>query len=189
MTKLGFKEITPTNWLEADEISARFVQISSEGTVTPMTGDDWLQSILKPQWDAARHLRNIASHPTNQTILPPGMALTFLYRTADDINALFSHSIALEETAMPKQPEFHKYLPLEEWFRNQPTTPEQIELTFDQVEAILGEPLPKSATKLTTWWTNVQPKIQYHRTAWLNNGWKVSTARPGETGSRDRCFS
>jgi len=75
---------------------------------------------------------------------------------------------------MPKQPEFHKYLPLEEWIRNQPTTPEQIELTFDQVEAILESPLPKSATKLTTWWTNIQPKIQSHRTAWLNNGWKVS---------------
>ena len=54
---------------------------------------------------------------------------------------------------MAKQPEFHKYLPLEEWFRNQPTTSEQIELTFDQVEAILEAPLPKSATKLTTWWT------------------------------------
>jgi hypothetical protein len=75
---------------------------------------------------------------------------------------------------MAKQPEFHKYLPLEEWFRNQPTTPAQIELTFDQVEAILGAPLPKSATKLPTWWTNVQPKIQSHRTAWLNNGWKVA---------------
>ena len=70
---------------------------------------------------------------------------------------------------MAKQPKFHKYLPLEEWFRNQPTTAEQIELTFDQVEA-----LPNSATKLTTWWTNVHPKIQSHRTAWLNNGWKVS---------------
>ena len=54
------------------------------------------------------------------------------------------------------------------------TTAEQIELTFDQVEAILASPLPASATKLTTWWTNVEPKIQSHRTAWLNNGWKVS---------------
>jgi hypothetical protein len=74
---------------------------------------------------------------------------------------------------MAKQPEFHKYLLLEEWFCDQPTTAEQIELTFDQVEAILRTPLPKSATKLTTWWTNVQPKIQSHRTAWLNNGWMV----------------
>ena len=75
---------------------------------------------------------------------------------------------------MAKQPEFRKYLPLEEWFRKQPATPEQIELTFDQVEAILGTPLPRSATKLATWWTNVQPKIQSHRTAWLNNGWMVA---------------
>ena len=52
---------------------------------------------------------------------------------------------------MAKQPEFNKYLPLEEWFRNQSTTPAQIELTFDQVEAILGTPLPKLATKLATW--------------------------------------
>jgi hypothetical protein len=34
--------------------------------------------------------------------------------------------------------------------------------------------LPKSASKLTTWWTNVQPKIQSHRTAWLNHSWKVA---------------
>jgi hypothetical protein len=75
---------------------------------------------------------------------------------------------------MAKQPEFHKYVPLEEWFRNQPATANQIELTFDQVEAILEAALPNSATKLTTWWTNVQPNIQSHRTAWLNNGWKVA---------------
>jgi len=75
---------------------------------------------------------------------------------------------------MAKQPEFKKYLPLEEWFHRQPTTGEPIELTFDQVEAILGSLLPKSATRLKTWWTNIQPKIQSQRTAWLNNGWKVS---------------
>jgi hypothetical protein len=75
---------------------------------------------------------------------------------------------------MAKQPEFRKYLPLEAWFHNQPTTVEQIELSFDQVEAILGSALPKSATRLQTWWTNVEPKIQSHRTAWLNNGWRVT---------------
>ena len=75
---------------------------------------------------------------------------------------------------MVKQPEFSKYLPLEAWFRSQPSTAGPIKLTFDQVEAILGAPLPASATKLTTWWTNVKPKIQSHRTAWLNNGWVVA---------------
>jgi hypothetical protein len=75
---------------------------------------------------------------------------------------------------MAKQPEFKKYLPLDAWFRDQPAATTQIELTFDQVEEILGSPLPKSATKLMTWWTNVQPKIQSHRTAWLDHGWTVA---------------
>jgi hypothetical protein len=75
---------------------------------------------------------------------------------------------------MAKQPEFTKYLPLEAWFRRQPIKPGQIDLTFDEVEAILRAPLPASATKLPTWWTNVRPKIQSHRTAWLNHGWKVA---------------
>ena len=75
---------------------------------------------------------------------------------------------------MPKQPEFTKYMPLEDWFRKQPASRVKLELTFKQVEAILGAPLPKSATKLKTWWTNVQPRIQSHRTAWLNHGWMVA---------------
>jgi putative restriction endonuclease len=82
---------------------------------------------------------------------------------------------------MAKQPEFRKYLPLEEWFRNQSGTPEPIELTFDQVEEILGSPLPKSATKLKTWWTNVQPKIQSHRRPGLTTAgwWRNLTREPG----------
>jgi len=75
---------------------------------------------------------------------------------------------------MAKQPEFKKYLPLEEWFGKQSAAAKQIELTFDQVEKILGNPLPASAIKLKTWWTNISPKIQSHRTAWLNHGWKVT---------------
>ena len=43
---------------------------------------------------------------------------------------------------MPKQPEFTKYLPLDDWFRKQPAAKEQIKLTFDQVETILGNSLP-----------------------------------------------
>jgi len=75
---------------------------------------------------------------------------------------------------LAKQPEFKKYLPLEDWFRNLPATADKIELTFEQVEVILGNPLPASAIKLKTWWTNVLPNIQSHRMAWLKNGWMVT---------------
>ena len=98
---------------------------------------------------------------------------TIIYKDGHSSDSNNEDSL-LEETSMAKQPEFSKYLPLEDWFRKQPASAGQIELTFDQVEAILGAPLPKSATKLKTWWTNVQPKIQSHRTAWLKHGWTVS---------------
>jgi hypothetical protein len=74
---------------------------------------------------------------------------------------------------MAKQPEFKKYLPLDEWFSKQDTSKKHLELSLAQVEEIVGNPLPKSSSK-PSWWTNVAPKIQSHRTAWLNNGWKVS---------------
>jgi hypothetical protein len=70
-------------------------------------------------------------------------------------------------------PEFTKYLPLEKWFRERPAKLKRLKLTFAQVEKILGEPLPLSATKSKNWWANFHPKIQSHRTAWLNNGWMV----------------
>jgi hypothetical protein len=73
-----------------------------------------------------------------------------------------------------KQPEFNKYLPLEAWFRKQPASAKKLKLTFEQVEKILGNPLPASAAKSKNWWANFMPKIQSHRTAWLNNGWMVT---------------
>ncbi len=73
---------------------------------------------------------------------------------------------------MAKQPEFTKYRPLDEWFRARPASEKQLILTFDQVEEILSASLPSSSVK-PSWWTNVYPKIQSHRTAWLNYGWLV----------------
>lgn len=42
------------------------------------------------QWNLLRELRNIASHPDQQTILPPGISLRFLSDISELINALFS---------------------------------------------------------------------------------------------------
>lgn len=48
---------------------------------------------------------------------------------------------------MAKQPEFTRYLPLDEWLRQQPAALSHIQLTSDQAEAILVAPLPASASK------------------------------------------
>jgi hypothetical protein len=49
MTKFGFKEITPSNWLEPDEFLKGFVRLSSGGQFQPVTGDDYLRDILRPK--------------------------------------------------------------------------------------------------------------------------------------------
>ena len=44
------------------------------------------------QWGALRNLRNIASHSDQQTILPPGVILEFVFNISSLINRLFAHN-------------------------------------------------------------------------------------------------
>lgn len=47
MTKFGFKEITQSNWLEPDPVLRGFIRISADGRSQGLTGDDYLNHILK----------------------------------------------------------------------------------------------------------------------------------------------
>lgn len=42
------------------------------------------------KWNSLRNLRNIASHPNEQKILPPGIALEFIFNISELINNLFT---------------------------------------------------------------------------------------------------
>lgn len=49
MAYLGFKKLTLDNWLESDKASSSFVDVSAvNGKLHPITGDEWMQKILKP---------------------------------------------------------------------------------------------------------------------------------------------
>lgn len=171
LTKFGFKEITPDNWLEPDNTLKPFVKLSptgedylsyilrpnlhesvpsgvqalfevarsamaygyffyplytlameqlfrvAEAAVTHKCSDlkapkskrkfkekiDWLvkESII-PQsesglWHAVRNLRNMASHPENQSIYPH-VAIGILERVASQINSLFNNKALKTET-------------------------------------------------------------------------------------------
>lgn len=50
--KLGFKEITPENWLEPDKLSSVFVTTTDGRTIEPITGQGWVQRIFKPKLEA-----------------------------------------------------------------------------------------------------------------------------------------
>jgi hypothetical protein len=52
------------------------------------------------RWDAVRQLRNAASHPDRQSVMPPGAVLSGLKASAEDINHLF----ARDPFAVPRSP-------------------------------------------------------------------------------------
>jgi len=49
MTKYGFKEITPSNWLEPDRVLRGFVRVLPDGRSRPITGDEYLNHIFGPR--------------------------------------------------------------------------------------------------------------------------------------------
>ncbi|MGQ4834406.1 MAG: DUF7662 domain-containing protein [Candidatus Asgardarchaeia archaeon] len=63
-----------------------------------------------------------------------------------------------------------KYIALGRFLINQNN--EEIRLTFDEIENILGFPLPESAKKHRPWWANDRTHVQAVE-GWLNVGWQV----------------
>lgn len=62
-----------------------------------------------------------------------------------------------------------KYYPLFEYLGRQPDTG-LIELSFSEIEAILGKPLPATALATRAWWAN---SATPHGQAWQDAGWLV----------------
>jgi hypothetical protein len=70
----------------------------------------------------------------------------------------------------------NKYQKLEEYLRN---SSKQIEnLTYEDIERIIGTKLPSSACKYRAWWSN---SGQPHAKTWSNVNWKVSSVDIGKS--------
>jgi peptidoglycan/xylan/chitin deacetylase (PgdA/CDA1 family) len=54
---------------------------------------------------------------------------------------------------------------------SQPPSIAQIEMSLKEIEAAVGEPLPKAA-RFPYWWENRDDRL--HSRAWLTAGWQVS---------------
>lgn len=65
-----------------------------------------------------------------------------------------------------------KYLPLQNYLSKK--TGFSLRMTFEEIESVLGDSLPKSAYKYPAWWANGE-KAHKHSLAWVDAGWKVET--------------
>lgn len=74
---------------------------------------------------------------------------------------------------MPRLSTTTKYARLREWLLAQPATSQRIELSFAQIELVLGFTLPASARKHSAWWGNEAKITHSHALAWREAGWQV----------------
>ena len=66
-----------------------------------------------------------------------------------------------------------KYAPLQRWLADQTQDPAtRIVVSYEDIERLLGESLPISATEHRTWWANDRTSRTQAR-AWLDAGWRV----------------
>lgn len=63
-----------------------------------------------------------------------------------------------------------KYTPLRDFLTHQIKT--EVRLGFDEVEKILGAPLPRSAYEHQAWWAN-NPEGHSHCRSWHDAGWRT----------------
>jgi len=66
-----------------------------------------------------------------------------------------------------------KFNPLERYLRDLPIDEQKVTIAFEQIERILGEPLPASALEDAAWWGNQKPGTMVETIPWMDAGWVV----------------
>jgi CBS domain-containing protein len=80
--------------------------------------------------------------------------------------------VHVDPQTQPRRRTGGKYSSLLDWLENQRTTGNRIVVSFNDVENVLGEPLPASALEHRSWWANDATSHSQSR-AWMQAGWKV----------------
>jgi CBS domain-containing protein len=64
-----------------------------------------------------------------------------------------------------------RYAPLADWLQSQPGNIDRVQLTFDEIEELIGGSLPPSARNHRAWWAN-DSVGHPHSQMWLEAGWR-----------------
>lgn len=67
----------------------------------------------------------------------------------------------------------YEYAQLQQYLRDLPVTQDEVTLTFELIEKILNNVLPRSAYHDVLWWGNQKQGTQVESIAWMDAGWMV----------------
>lgn len=70
-----------------------------------------------------------------------------------------------------------KYSALEDFLKQKV----KVDLSYSEIESIIGSPLPDSAYTDRTWWGNTLHPTRTQAHSWLNAGWKVHSVNLGKS--------
>ena len=73
-----------------------------------------------------------------------------------------------------------KYDPLKKYLHDLADGQNEITLSYEQVEKILGAKLPPAAYRHRAWWSNETNGVHVSAHAWMKAGWKVDTVSQRE---------
>ena len=66
-----------------------------------------------------------------------------------------------------------KYTPLADYLTNAGKRLSEITLTFEKIEEIINDKLPRSARTYQAWWANGKKPQHVQKIEWQSAGWKV----------------
>ena len=69
-----------------------------------------------------------------------------------------------------------KYAPLEQYLRDLPVNQQEVTISFEQIEHIMGEKLPPLAHEDPLWWGNQRKGMFVDVIPWMSAGWMVDKA-------------
>ncbi len=90
-------------------------------------------------------------------------------KTEDKLQVQDAVEVIAEET----RPMESKYAALADWLQSQPGGKDEVRLSFEEVEQIIGGSLPASAYEHRAWWAN-DSQGHPHSQLWLEVGWRTN---------------
>ena len=79
----------------------------------------------------------------------------------------------IQVIAEQPQPGESRYAPLADWLQSQPGEVDQVQLSFTEIEKIIGGSLPDSARTHRAWWSN-DAESHPQGKIWIDAGWRTT---------------
>lgn len=163
-----------------------FEELSLAELVQVMTHEDnWPRfngmfeplQLFKLLMERVRRVRNLLAHFRGHADLLQDRTLKYAIdwlamRASPPLIVDGPQRLYVTDVDAPPQPGGKRWNVLRDWLKAQKPNPQGILVSFNDIQALLGGPLPSSALKHASWWSN-KSFDEAQTQAWLDANWEV----------------